>query len=385
MKRKICVVTGSRAEYGLLRWVMQGIRASDHLELQVVATGMHLSEAFGYTYREIEQDGFTIDKRVDLQLLGDSSLQVAKSMSLGLAGFAEAFESLGPDLVLLLGDRFEIFSAAAAAMVSRIPLAHLHGGETTEGAFDESIRHAVTKLAHLHFVAADEYRRRVIQLGEDPVRVFLVGGLGVDSILRLAPMSRVSLEESLGFSFRPRNLLVTFHPATLEIDAAADQMRELLMALSTLHDTGLIFTLPNADPGGRAVTELISDFVSCHENACAFPSLGQSRYLSCIRQVDGVIGNSSSGLLEVPSFSKGTVNIGSRQRGRLKASSVIDCQPQCHAILHAIDAMYAPEFQAQLQATKNPYGDGGASDKIVSILEHISFEYLLEKSFYDIV
>lgn len=385
MKRKVCVVTGSRAEYGLLRWVMQGIKDSEKLDLQLLVTGAHLSPAFGETYREIEADEFTIDRKINLELGEDTDLSIANAMALALNGIALALQDLQPDLLLVLGDRYEIFSAAAAAMVSRVPIAHLHGGETTEGAIDEAIRHAITKMAHLHFVAAPDYEHRVIQLGEDPHRVYLVGGLGIDSILRHPFLSREELSEALKFSFLERNLLVTFHPVTLENDSSKLQMSELLQALGSLKDTGLIFTMPNADPGALGMTAQVEQFVAAHPNARLYSSLGQQRYFSCIRQVDGVIGNSSSGLLEVPSFLKGTVNIGSRQRGRLKAASVIDCQPQCQAILNAIATMYAPEFHTLLQATKNPYGDGGASDKIVSILERISFQHLLEKSFHDIV
>jgi GDP/UDP-N,N'-diacetylbacillosamine 2-epimerase (hydrolysing) len=364
---------------------MKGIKDSEKLVLQLLVTGAHLSQAFGETYSEIEADGFTIDRKINLELGADTDLSIANAMALALNGIALALQDLQPDLLLVLGDRYEIFSAAAAAMVTRVPLAHLHGGESTEGVIDEAIRHSITKMAHLHFVAAPDYERRVIQLGEDPQRVYMVGGLGIDSILRHPVLSRQELSESLDFRFQKRNLLVTFHPVTLENTSATLQMFELLQALGTLKDTGLIFTMPNADSGALGMNTQIAQFVSAHPNARLYPSLGQQRYFSCIRQVDGVIGNSSSGLLEVPSFLKGTVNIGSRQRGRLKAPSVIDCQPQCQAILNAIATMYAPEFQTRLQATKNPYGDGGASDKIVSILERISFQHLLEKSFHDIV
>jgi len=381
--KTICVVTGTRAEYGLLRWVMEGIRQSPCLELQVIATGMHLSPEFGLTVRAIEDDGFRVDRRVEMLLSSDTAVGVTKSMGLGMIGFADALAELKPDLVLVLGDRYEIFAAAAAAMIARVPIAHLHGGETTEGAFDEAIRHSITKMAHLHFVAAEEYRRRVIQLGEAPERVFQVGGLGIDSILRLQLLTRSELEEALDFKLATRNLLITFHSVTLEQNTSAAQMDELLSALAALADTALIFTMPNADTEGRGLFQQIQDFCATHPQARAYTSLGQVRYLSCLRHVDGVVGNSSSGLTEAPSFSKGTVNIGDRQRGRLRATSVIDCQPQAAAIAGAIDRLFSPDFQARLAGVKNPYGSGGASDAIVALLEQADLSSLLKKQFYD--
>ena len=384
MSRKICVVTGSRAEYGLLRWVMEEIRNTSDLQLQLIVTGMHLSPEFGLTYREIEQDGFSIDYKVEMLLSSDTTTSVTKSMGLGLIGFAEALNYLKPDLILVLGDRFEIFSAATAAMVARIPIAHLHGGESTEGAFDEAIRHSITKMSHLHFVAAEEYRQRVIQLGEHPDRVFLVGGLGIDSMYRLSLLDRDALEASLDFKFGPKNLLVTFHPTTLENTTSQQQMEELLAALDLLEDTNLIFTMPNADTDSRVIMELIESFVVKHSNAHAYTSLGQLRYFSCLQFVDGVIGNSSSGLLEAPSFGIGTINIGERQRGRLKASSVIDCVSEKTAISDAIAKLYSNDFQIGLKKVINPYGKAGASEKIVRILQNYSLESILRKSFYDL-
>lgn len=383
-RRKICVVTGTRAEYGCLRWVLEGIRAAPGLELQIIATGMHLSPEFGLTYREIEQDGFAIDRKVEMLLSSDTPTGIAKSMGLGLIGFGEALQQLQPDLLFVLGDRFEIFSAVAAAMVARVPVAHAHGGETTEGAFDEAIRHSLTKMSHLHFVAAEEYRARVIQLGEDPQRVFLVGGLGIDNIKKLQLLERPALEAALSFQLGRRNLLITFHPVTLENATAAEQMMELLAALDPLQDTHLIFTMPNADTGGRILIERVEQFVAQHTNARAYTSLGQLRYLSCIRQVDGVIGNSSSGLAEVPSFAKGTVNIGDRQRGRLRAASVIDCAPERQSISAAIQRLYSSAFQATLPTVRNPYGEGGASEKVVQVLQDYPLESILKKSFHDL-
>lgn len=382
--RKICVITGTRAEYGLLRWVMQGIKGDPELTLQIIATGMHLSPEFGLTYREIERDGFHIDRKVEMLTSSDTSVGIAKSMGLGMIGFADALTELQPDIIVVLGDRFEIFSAVAAAMVSRIPVAHIHGGEATEGLIDEAIRHSISKMSHLHFVAAEEYRHRVIQLGEDPNQVFLVGGLGIDNIKRLELLSRADLEESLGIKLGEKNLLITFHPVTLEKATSADQMTELLAALSELHDTRLIFTLPNADTDGRSLIALIEEFVSCHDNARAYISLGQLRYLSCIAQVDGVVGNSSSGLLEVPSFHKGTINIGDRQRGRLQADSVINCEPERDSILGALSRLYSDDFQSALAGVRNPYGEGGGSEIIVEIIRSCTLDHLLKKRFHDL-
>lgn len=384
MTRRICVITGSRAEYGLLRWVMQGIADDDALTLQVVATAMHLAPEFGLTWREIEADGFVIDRKVEMLLSSDTAVGVAKSMGVGLIGFADVLHELAPELVVVLGDRYETLAAVAAALVARIPVAHLHGGERTEGAFDESLRHAITKMSHLHFVAADEYRRRVIQLGENPAHVFDVGGLGIDNIKMLDLLDREALEASLDFRFGEKNLLVTFHPATLDAQSAPEQMRELFAALDALDDTHLIFTLPNADTSGRELIAMIESWVAERPHARAYPSLGQLRYLSCVAQMDGVVGNSSSGLLEVPSFHKGTVNIGDRQRGRLKAASVIDCAPRRAAIGAAIERLYSPAFQATLAAVHNPYGDGGASARIVEVLRDHPLDGLTVKPFHDL-
>lgn len=384
MNRTICVITGSRAEYGLLRWIMQGIKDAPNLTLQVVVTGMHLSPEFGLTYREIEKDGFHIDRKVEMLTSSDTAVGVAKSMGLGLIGFADVLHELKPDLIMLLGDRFDVYTAAVAALIARIPIAHLHGGEATEGAFDEAIRHSITKMSHLHFVAAEDYRRRVIQMGEKPDNVFLVGGLGIDNVLRLPLMDRESLEGSLNFKLRQKNLLVTFHPATLDSASAEAQMDELLAALDGLADTGLIFTLPNADTDGRALTRMVREFADRHENARVFTSLGQLRYLSCVAHVDGVVGNSSSGLLEAPSFKKGTINIGDRQRGRRQAASVINCEPNRLAIADALKRLYSAKFQLDLQDVVNPYGNGGASEKVLDIIQRIPLAGLIKKSFHDL-
>lgn len=381
--RKICVITGTRAEYGLLRWVMEGILQSHEFQLQLIVTGTHLSPEFGMTVEAIKADGFMIDCQVEMLLSSDTAVGITKSMGLGLIGFADALAELRPDLVLVLGDRYEIFAAAASAMIARVPIAHLHGGETTQGAFDEAIRHSITKMSHLHFVAAEEYRRRVVQLGEQPEHVFNVGGLGIDNIRRLKLLARDELEEALNFKLQKRNLLITFHPVTLEPNTSAQHMDELLAALAELKDTGLIFTMPNADTYGRVLFDKINAFCVEHTKAHAFVSLGQLLYLSCIKHVDGVVGNSSSGLMEVPSFKKGTVNIGDRQRGRLKAESVIDCEPERKSIGMAISYLSTSAFQATLQTVVNPYGNGGASEAILAILKDQSFESLLKKPFFD--
>ena len=382
--KKICVITGTRAEYGQLRWVMQGIKDDSNLTLQIIATGMHLSPEFGLTYKVIEQDCFKIDRKVEMLTSSDTPIGISKSMGLGLIGFADTLNDLQPDLIVVLGDRFEIFSAVSAALVARIPVAHLHGGETTEGAFDEALRHSITKMSHFHFVAAEAYRQRVIQLGEQPNRVFLVGGLGIDNIKCMQLLDRSALEDSLDFKMGSRNLLITFHPITLERGTTEKQMEELLAALVTLKDTQLIFTLPNADTDGRALVKMVEQFVDQNPNARAFMSLGQLRYLSCIAQVDGVVGNSSSGLAEVPSFKKGTINIGDRQRGRLQAKSVISCEPTRGSIIAALGQLYSKDFQSSLRQVINPYGEGGASEKVVRTLKHFAIADIVKKTFYDL-
>ena len=384
MKRSIAVVTGTRAEYGLLRHLIKLINDSHEFELQLIVTGSHLSKKFGETYKEIEGDGFIINRKIDLLLVSDAPLGLAKSTSIGLAGFGEAFDTIKPDLVLVLGDRFEILSAVIAAMFARIPIAHLHGGELTEGVIDEAIRHSITKFSHLHFVGNDEYRKRVIQLGENPNMVFNVGGLGVDAIKNINLLSKFELENSLGIKFKNKNLLITFHPVTLEKHSSLFQMSELLDALSDLEDTCLIFTMPNADTDSQIIFDLIEDFVSKNKNAHVFTSLGQLRYLSCIAQVDAVIGNSSSGLTEVPTFNKATINIGSRQKGRIQSNSVINCHPISVDIKNSIKKSYTDQFKDLLMSTKNPYGDGGAAQRIINILSLVDFSSLIHKEFFDL-
>lgn len=379
-KRKICVVTGSRAEYGLLYWLMKEIQQDPGLELQVVATGMHLSPEFGLTYKIIENDGFNINARVEMLLSSDTPVGVAKSMGLGVIGFADALNNLKPDLMVLLGDRYEILAAAQAALVARIPIAHIAGGDSTEGAFDEAIRHSITKMSHLHFVTNESAKKRVLQLGENPEYVFNVGSPGIDQIKKLKLLNRKELEKALGFELKAKNLLITFHPPTLESQSVDQQFKELLEAVDHLgHEAGLIFTLPNADTNGRIIIKMIEDFVRTHDNAKAYTSLGQLLYLSTMAQVDVIVGNSSSGLYEAPSFQKATVNIGDRQKGRLQAVSVINCEPKSIAIQRAIEEA----FRKDCTGAVNPYGEGDASAKIVAILRGIpNYSPLIIKHFY---
>ena len=381
---KVCVITGTRAEYGLLRLVMDGIKKSDKLELQIIATGMHLSPEFGMTICDIERDGFQVDRKLEMLLSSDTPVGVTKSTGLAIISFADAFNELSPDIVMVLGDRFELLAASTAALIARIPIAHLHGGETTEGAFDEAIRHSITKMSHLHFVAADPYKRRVIQLGEQPENVFNVGGLGIDNIKKLKLLSLKDLEKDLQFKFLKKNFIITFHPVTLENNSSEEQMIELLKSLDKFKDVGLIFTMPNSDTNGRIIFKLIEDFCGNRTNAVYYKSLGQLRYLSCLKYVDVVVGNSSSGLLEVPSFEIPTINIGDRQKGRLKADSVIDCMPKSQSISEAITYSLNSHTKDKLKDIRNPYGDGGASQRVINVLEKINLNGIMKKKFHDL-
>ncbi len=382
IRRKICVVTGSRAEYGLLYWVMKEIQDDPDLVLQIIATGMHLSPEFGLTYQIIEQDGFTSNAKVEMLLSSDSPVGVAKSIGIGVIGFADAFERLKPDIIVLLGDRFEILAAAQAALVARIPMAHIGGGDVTEGAFDDAIRHSLTKMSHLHFVTNESAAKRVRQLGENPEYIFNFGSPGIDQINRLTLLSREKLEQILDFKFREKNLLITFHPVTLDSKPSTDQFSELLKACDSLDaQVGLIFTRPNADPEGRMIIKLIDDFVATRTHTKVYTSMGQHYYLSTIAQVDAVVGNSSSGLYEVPSFKKPTVNIGERQKGRIQASSVINCKPEATSIAQSIKEAFSKDCSDAI----NPYGDGNVSSKIVAVLKEIpDFRALVKKHFFDL-
>ena len=382
-KRKICIVTGTRAEYGLLYWLMKEIGADPDLQLQIIATGMHLSPEFGLTYQQIEADGFTIDAKVEMLLSSDSPVGIAKSMGLGVIGFADALDRLKPDILVVLGDRFEILAAAQTAMVARIPIAHISGGEVTEGAFDESIRHAITKMAQWHFVAAESYRKRVIQLGETSDRVFNFGAPGLDHLQRLEWMDRPSLEESLAIKLDPPVFLVTYHPATLSQQKPIAAMNELLAALDEFPQATIIFTYPNADTGGRALIGRLDQWIAANKHrAKAFVSLGQQRYLSLMREIDIIIGKSSSGLTEAPALKKATVNIGDRQKGRLKASSVLDAEENKNAIVVAINKALSADFRADLSATESLYGSGDVSRRVKNTLKTVTLQ--TQKAFFDI-
>jgi UDP-hydrolysing UDP-N-acetyl-D-glucosamine 2-epimerase len=383
MTRTVCVVTGSRAEYGLLSPLLKGIAADPRLTLQLAVTGMHLSPEFGLTVRQIEADGFVPDARVDMLLASATPAGVAKSLGLGVIGFADALDRLRPDLLVVLGDRFEILAAAQAAMILRIPIAHIHGGELTEGLIDEAIRHSLTKMSHLHFVAAEPYRQRVIQLGEAPERVWTVGAPGLDSIRLIPCPSRAELSESLGFDLTEPYFLVTYHPVTL--DPAGGGAVPLLAALAEFPGHRILFTGVNADPDNAPIREAIAAFAAARPGRVhAAVSLGQTRYLGALAHADAVIGNSSSGILEAPSLHVPTVNIGDRQRGRLRAASVIDASEDAVAIAAALRRALSGEFRAGLAAMQSPFGDGHASERMLEIIASHPLEGLLMKRFWDI-
>ena len=382
--RKICVVTSTRAEYGLLYWLLKEIEADSELKLQFIVTGMHLSPEFGLTYKEIEKE-FKIDKKIEILSSSHTSLDICAEMARVYEKFAPALAELKPDILVLLGDRYEIFGVAGAASIMQIPIAHIHGGETTQGAFDEAFRHSITKMSHIHFAATNEYANRIIQLGEEPGRVFNVGGPGIENIKKLNLLSKDEFEKSIDFRLAKKNILITFHPATLENSSAREQFNELLKALDELDDTNFIFTKANSDTDGDIINKMIDEYVNQNsQKAAAFTSLGQLRYLSAIKFIDIVLGNSSSGLLEVPSFKKATINIGDRQKGRARASSVIDVRPAKEEILSAIKRAYSKEFEQTLKDTINPYDGGNPSKKMVKILKEIELDGILKKRFYDI-
>jgi len=387
-KKNICVVTGTRADYGLLFWIMNEIKNSSQFNLQLIVTGMHLSPEFGKTYQVIENDGFIIDKKIEILLSSDTSTGISKSIGLGVISFAEALGELDPDLLFVLGDRFEIFSAVSAAMICRIPVAHCHGGEATIGLIDESIRHSITKMSHYHFTSTEDYRNRVIQLGELPSNVFNVGALGIESINKLKLLSKKEFEKSINLKLDSKiNILVTYHPVTLEHASSKRQMKELLSALDFFKNSKIIFTKANSDTDGRIINQLIDEYVGENDNCVVYFSLGQLRYLSALKYVDVVVGNSSSGLLEVPSFNKPTVNIGERQKNRIKAKSVIDCLPERKEIVNSIEKSQKKVFQDLVRNIKSPYGEGNSSELIINVLEKIDYskrELILKKEFHDI-
>ena len=382
---KICVVTGSRAEYGLLSRLMQMIQEDSGLKLQVIATNMHLSPEFGLTYQEIEKDGFFINKKVEMLLSSDTANGTAKSVGLATIGFADAYEDLKPDLLLVLGDRYEILSAVTTALFYKIPVAHLHGGEITEGAYDDAIRHAITKMSHLHFTSTEEYRKRVVQLGENPERVFNVGAIGIDNIKHLKLLSRDVLERELQFLLKEQTILVTYHPVTLDENDTRMQFQCLLNVLNDRQDIRIIFTLPNSDTGGRVIIPMIQDFVKCNKDrAIAFASLGSLRYLSVLRCVSAVVGNSSSGIIEAPSFGIPTLNIGNRQKGRIVARSVLQCEISEQAIRAGLEIVLANSFLQLARNVINPYEQKNTAVKIRDVLKTYPLSPVIQKTFYNL-
>ena len=382
--RKIAIVTTTRAEYGLLKNLIADVESDSELQLQLLVSGTHLSAEFGETYKEIEAD-FTITKKVPFVLHGDSAIALTKSMASLQIEMTQTLDALKPDIIVLLGDRYEILSIAIAAMMLNIPIAHIHGGETTEGAIDEAVRHSITKMSHLHFCATGLYRKRVIQLGEAPQRVFNVGSLGVQNVEKMDFLSQEALEQSMGFQFAKKNLLITFHPVTLEKNSAAKQCQNLLDALELLTETHLIFTKSNADRDNRVINSMIDAYVAKNTHkAIALNSLGQHRYFSALHYVDAVVGNSSSGIIEAPSFHIATINIGERQKGREQSESIINVPPTKEAIFDAIERIYTEEFQEVLSKSSNPYQAKNTSKTITEILKTTPLQGILKKSFFDL-
>ena len=382
--RKICVITGTRAEYGLLYWIIKEIEDSPELELQLLVTGMHLSPEFGLTYREIEKD-FKITKKIEILLSSDTPIGISKSMGLAMISFSEVYAELQPDIIVVLGDRYEIFAAVSAAMISRIPVAHIAGGEATEGLIDEAIRHCLTKMSHFHFTETEIYRRRVIQLGEQPDHVFCVGGAISEAKKRLRLLTKSELETQLNFKFWRKTILVTFHPVTLAYDTEME-FRNLLNALSVHKEFGVVFTKANSDTDGRIINQLIDEYVLTYsDRAVAFTSLGHLRYLSMLQCVEAVVGNSSSGLTEAPSFNIATINIGDRQKGRIMAESVINCEPTIKSIMGAFEKLNDNNFKAHLKVVSNPYESSlWQSKEIVKILKSIDLFDIIKKKFFDV-
>lgn len=385
--RKICVITGTRAEFGLLSGLMRLIQQSEDTTLQVVATNMHLSERYGNTYREIEEAGFTIDYKVPMldESGADDSTATIKAMSRALAGFADVYDALQPDLIVVLGDRFEILCAVEAALIKQIPVAHLHGGELTYGAYDDAIRHSITKMSHLHFTSTEEYRKRVIQLGEQPERVFNVGALGVENIKRVPLMSKEEVERDLQFEIGDNTLLITYHPVTLSDSNPLDDIQALFDALDEHPELRVIFTMPNSDTGGHVIAEAIEQYAAQYsDHVRAYKSLGMRRYLSVMKYCTAVVGNSSSGVLETPSFHIPTLNIGSRQDGRIAATSVYNCATDKASISAGLDYILSPEFRAIAAKAKNPYDKEGTAQAIFDVISTYPLEGIIQKKFYDL-
>jgi len=381
--RKICIVTGSRADYGLLYYLLKEIQNDKDLELQLIVTGMHLSKEFGLTYKIIEKE-FKIAKKIPMNLSTDTAKSISIEMAKAQISFAKTYAKIKPDLLVILGDRYEILSAAIPCVIANIPIAHIHGGETTQGAVDEVIRHSLTKMSHLHFCASKTYKNRIIQLGEDKRKVYNVGALGLDGIKQLKLLSKKEFENSIDFKLSKRSLLVTYHPQTLSLSTPKEQFRELLNALSRLKDTSLIFTKTNSDAGGKIINKMIDKYVKNNPNSVAFTSLGQLRYLSALLHIDAIVGNSSSGLLEVPSFKKATIDIGERQKGRIKAESVLSSRCEADKIYQNIQKIYTKSFSKILLNVKSPFGTAGASKKIKKIIKKVDLTKILDKKFHDI-
>ncbi len=386
MKKTICVVTATRAEYGLLKPLIFKLKEDKDIDLKMAVTGMHLSPEFGLTYKEVINDNIDIDEKIEILMSSDTNVGVCKSMAMAMMSFCEYFNRIKPDMIIILGDRYEIFSIASVATVLNIPLAHIHGGELTEGAYDDVFRHSITKISYLHFTSWEAYRKRVIQLGEDPKRVFNVGAIGLDSIKSIKLLSLNELEESIDFKLDKKFGIVTFHPVTLEIGAAEEQCNELLMALDNFNNMKFIITKANSDTDGRIINKLIEEYASRNkERILVVSSLGQLRYLSAMKYSSMVIGNSSSGIIEAPSFKVPTVNIGSRQKGRIKARSVIDCEVKKDEIILAINKALDLKFLRSIKDIENPYGDGESSEKIiVNLKKCINGRIDLKKEFYNL-
>lgn len=386
-RRKICIVTGTRAEYGIMSHLMRSLKDDKRVELQIIATNMHLSPEFGMTINEIEADGFSVDKRVEMLLSSDTPTGTVKSMGLASIGFADAYAELSPDLIVILGDRYEMLAAASAALIFGIPVAHLYGGEITEGAYDDAIRHAITKLSYFHFTSTEEYRNRVIQMGESPERVFWIGSLGADNIANSATMSLDELEHSICADLSKSFLLVTFHPVTKEPGQAEAQTKALLCALEEVIDRhNVLFTLPNSDTDGRIVAKLIKDWVNDHkEKACAVTSLGRTRYYSALKHCTAIVGNSSSGLVEAPSFRKPTLNIGNRQKGRAQGNTIVNCEATLDDIRSGLSKIFDPMTIAGIEANgSNPYAKAGTLEAIHSALAETPLPTHATKHFYNI-
>ena len=384
-KKKICFVTSSRAEYGMIKNLLFQIKKSKKLNLKILATGTHLSARHGLTYKEILQDDLQIYKKLKISINSDTSLAISGAISEGVKKFSKEFNSLRPDLILILGDRFEIFSAAIAAMSERIPIAHIHGGELTEGAIDDAMRHSITKMSHLHFVAAKEYKNRVHQLGESKKFIYLVGGMGADIIKNMKFINKNELQKKLKFIFRKKNIFVNFHPVTLEKNSSRKHIKEILKALKLLKKVGIIFSMPNADHNSKIIYDEINSFVKKNKNSIAFKSLGSLKYLSCLKLCNVVLGNSSSGLLEAPNLKIPTINIGDRQKGRAKSGSVVDCLPTQKKIYLNLTSILSGKKKFKNKDFFSPYGQGGASKKILKILEKVNYKNLLKKKFINIV